>query len=250
MNNLELSGKTAIVTGASRGIGEATARALAGRGAELILVARSREVIEDLATELSQEGAPAEAIPTDLSDPDSIAALTAKLNERPRLDILVNNAGVLPRARRLERMSREEWDGTLSLNLSAAWQLSACAKRLMTEGGVIVNLSSVAAAFPSVGLGAYCVSKIGVEMLTKASALEWAPAVRVVGVMPGKVDTQMIGPILEYVEKNDLSINLLERVASPEEVAGLICFLVSDAAASITGSTIAIDGGEVVAANH
>ncbi|HEY5333648.1 MAG TPA: SDR family oxidoreductase [Solirubrobacterales bacterium] len=239
------------MTGASRGIGAATARALADRGADVILVARTEEAIVDLAEQLRAEDAKATPMVADLADADSLQQLTERLeSEIPRLDILVNNAGVLPRARRLEKMSREEWDRTLGLNLTAAWQLSSCAKRLMGEGGVIVNITSVAASFPSVGLGAYCVSKLGLEMLTKASALEWAPDVRVVGVMPGKVRTQMVEPILEYVESHDLSLNLLNRVAAPEEVARLIAFLVSDDAASMTGSTVAIDGGEVVAGNH
>jgi NAD(P)-dependent dehydrogenase (short-subunit alcohol dehydrogenase family) len=119
----------------------------------------------------------------------------------------------------------------------------------MDAGGVIVNVASVASYFPSVGLGAYCVSKTGLAMLTRACALEWADAgIRVVGVVPGKVGTEMVAPILEYSEKHRISLNPQERVSSPEEIADFIAFLASDDAAFITGSLHPIDGGELIRA--
>jgi NAD(P)-dependent dehydrogenase (short-subunit alcohol dehydrogenase family) len=244
----ELSGKIALVTGASRGIGAATARKLYSQGAKVVLAARGADALNALVAELSPEGDRAMAVTTDLSVPSDLDGLmTAVRNRWGRLDILVNNAGVLPPASRLEKVTREEWDDVLALNLTAPWYLSCRARELMTEGGAIVNVSSTAAHYPSIGLGAYNVSKAAVSMMSRACALEWArEGIRVVTVVPGKVDTELVRPILDYIEARKEKPNPLNRVGQPEELADCIAFLVGPHARYITGSTIAVDGGELI----
>ena len=146
-------------------------------------------------------------------------------------------------------MGWAEWDATLSLNLSAPWYLSCRARDLMDAGGVIVNNASTASYYPSRGLVAYNVSKSALVMLTRVLALEWArDGVRVVGIAPGKIDTDLVQPILAWSEKRGLPLNPMRRVGGAEEVADLVTFLVSDEARYITGVTVPIDGGELLTA--
>ena len=245
-----LTGRRALVTGASRGIGAAIARRLAERGADVILAARSADAIGALAADLSGLGGRALAIAADLSDRESLAALMAEVEERADgLDIMVNNAGVLPEAKPADDVSWAEWDATLGVNLAAPWYLACRAKQLMTSGGVIVNNASTASYYPSRGLVAYNVSKSALVMLTRALALEWArDGIRVVGVAPGKVDTDLVQPILRWSEKRRLPLNPMRRIGGADEVADLVAFLVSDEAGYITGVTVPIDGGELLAA--
>jgi NAD(P)-dependent dehydrogenase (short-subunit alcohol dehydrogenase family) len=246
-----LAGRRALVTGASRGIGAAIARRFAELGADVALAARSAEAIEALAKELAETGVRAVPIQADLTDRDSLAALMARVGEEfGGLDILVNNAGVLPVAERAERLGWDAWDATFGLNLSAPWYLACRAKELMGErGGVIVNNASTAAYFPSRGLVAYNVSKSALIMLTRVLALEWARAgVRVVGVAPGKIETDLVQPILRWTEKHQLPVNPQGRIGADHEVADLVAFLVSDRAAYLTGITVPIDGGELLTA--
>ncbi|KXF55776.1 hypothetical protein AXA44_36700 [Rhodococcus sp. SC4] len=250
MRDQALNGRRALVTGASRGIGAAIARTLAQRGAEVFLVARDKEKLANLADELSGFGAPVQVFAADLSDEHSVEQLISAVRDTgDRLDILVNNAGVLPKARRMEKLSRSEWNSILDLNLTSPWFLACRAKEMMapTGGGVIVNMASTAAFFPSAGLAPYNVSKAGLAMLTKVCALEWArDNVRVLGVAPGKVDTGMVAPILEWSEANNVEINPLRRIGDPTEIAKLVAYLVSDDASYMTGTVVPIDGGELL----
>ncbi|WP_326635268.1 SDR family oxidoreductase [Streptosporangium sp. NBC_01755] len=248
---MQLHGRRALVTGASRGIGEAIARRLAEDGAEVVLVARSEGPITALAKELRTSGARAAAIAADMADRSSLSALMDRVeDEFGSLDILVNNAGVLPTATRAERTDQDVWDHTLEVNLSAPWYLACRAKGLMGErGGVIVNNASTAAYYPSRGLVAYNVSKSALVMLTRVLALEWASSqVRVIGVAPGKVETDLVGPIVQWARKRDQPLNPQGRLGTPREVADLVAFLVGDHAAYLTGVTIPIDGGELLTA--
>lgn len=249
-NNITpLAGRRALITGASRGIGAAIARTLAAQGADVVLAARSARPIRSLAEELSGLGVRAHAVTADMTDRASLGDLMDRTADAlGGLDILVNNAGVLPAAAAAESLSWSDWDSTLELNLAAPWFLACRAKELMGEsGGVIVNNSSTAAFYPSRGLAAYNVSKSGLVMLTKVLALEWARAgVRVVGVAPGKIETDLVQPILRYTERKSLPLNPMRRIGRDEEVADLVAFLVSDRAGYLTGVTVPIDGGELL----
>ena len=245
-----LTGRLALVTGASRGIGAAIARRLAGQGADVVVTARGTEAIEALAKELREQGVRALAVPADMTDRAALQALMDRVAaEFGRLDILVNNAGVLPAGNRAERVGWADWDATMGLNLEAPFFLACRAKELMAEGGVIVNNASTAAYFPSRGLAVYNISKAALIMMTRSLALEWArEGVRVVGVAPGKIDTELVQPILRWTEKHELPLNPQRRIGDSEEVADLVAFLVSDRAAYITGVTVPIDGGELLTA--
>jgi NAD(P)-dependent dehydrogenase (short-subunit alcohol dehydrogenase family) len=247
-----LTGRVAVLTGASRGIGAATARRLAADGATLVLAARSVEGLRSVADEVEAAGGRTLVVPTDVTDLADLDALVAQTLARfGRLDVLVNNAGVLPEAARSERVTVEEWRRTLDLNVTGPWYLACRAKEAMVEsgnGGVVVNVTSTASLYPSVGFSAYNASKAALTMLTKSLALEWArDGIRVLGVAPGKVDTALVQPIVRFSERNELRLNPLGRIGRPDEVADLVAYLVSDRASYMTGSIITIDGGEVVA---
>lgn len=246
-----LEGRRALVTGASRGIGAAIARRFAEQGADVVLAARSEGAISELAKELGELGVRALAVPADMTDRGSLQALMERVGEEfGGLDVLVNNAGVLPAASRAENLGWDDWDATIGLNLSAPWYLACRAKELMgARGGVVVNNASTAAYFPSRGLVAYNVTKSAMIMLTRVLALEWArEGVRVVGVAPGKIDTDLVAPIVAWTEKHEMPLNPMRRIGSDHEVADLVAFLVSDRAAYITGVTVPIDGGELLTA--
>jgi NAD(P)-dependent dehydrogenase (short-subunit alcohol dehydrogenase family) len=243
--------RVAIVTGASRGIGAATASALAASGAAVVLAARSVDDLEAVADAIRAGGSDATVVPTDATDLAELDALIeATLDRYGRLDVLVNNAGILPTAVRSERMAVGDWQQAFALNVTAPWYLACRAKEAMVAcgGGVVVNVSSTAALYPSVGFSAYNASKAALSMLTRTLALEWASeGIRVVGVAPGKVDTVMVTPIVAFSERHELPLNPLGRIGRPEEVADFIAYLASDRASFVTGSIVTIDGGEVLA---
>ena len=241
----------ALITGASRGIGEATARRLAVDGFRVVLAARRPDTLSLLARDLLAIGAEALAVPTDLSDLSAIDALLDTTREwGGHLDVLVNNAGVLPPAVRGERMPIEDWQSTLLLNVTAPWYLATRARALMLAGAVVVNISSSAAYYPSIGLSAYNVSKAALNMVTRCLALEWAAdGIRVVGIAPGKVDTELVAPIMKWVERTQQSTNPMGRLGTPDEVADLVAYLAASRAGYVTGSIFAIDGGELLTAS-
>lgn len=249
MEDSLLSGQTALVTGAGRGIGASIAEQLARRDAHVILSARNVNAIGGLAATLTAQGYNATALPADLADEDSVSGLMDSIAAMGKLDIVVNNAGVLPKARRVEKITRQEWTAVMDVNLNAPWVIASRAKELMgrSGGGVIVNIASTAAFFPSVGLSHYNVSKAALVMLTKVCALEWAAeGIRVVGVAPGKVNTDMVQPILDWTSERGLQVNPIRRIAEPVEIAELVCYLVSAAARYVTGVIVPIDGGELL----
>ena len=244
------TGKVAIVTGGSRGIGLATCELLAARGAHVVATASTEGNAEALRARAEAWNAPVTVFALDLANPESTASFLASVEAQfERVDYLVNNAGVLPKAQRIEDVEAAERQATIAVNLLGPWELSCRLKSRMPRGGVIVNLASTASYYPSVGLGLYAVSKAAIVMLTRACALEWArDGIRVVAIAPGKTDTDMVEPIVEYVTKKGLPLNPLGRLGPTAEVAELICFLLSDAAVQITGALLPIDGGETVTA--
>jgi len=230
--------KSILVTGASSGIGRATALALGREGASLIAAGRRRERLEQVAGEIRDAGGRCEIVTGDVRDESVAAAWVAEAKSRHGgLDGLVNAAGVIGSTGLLET-SPEEWDRVMDSNLRSMF---------------LVNLSSVAGPRPYMGLLPYCVSKAGVDQLTRCVALELAGrGVRVNAVCPGVVVTELhtvTGAIADYPAflERSKTTHPLGRVGQPEEVASLILFLLSNEAGWITGGTYSIDGGRALA---
>jgi NAD(P)-dependent dehydrogenase (short-subunit alcohol dehydrogenase family) len=243
--------KIALVTGGTRGIGLAISLRLAAARYHVIVSSRSGDAVDQAVVACRADGGQATGMTCDVGNRDSLNQLmNAVTGQYGRLDVLVNNAGMLPRATRAERVTETEWDQALGINLSAPWFLARRAHALMNEsGGVIVNITSTAAHYPSTGLAPYNVSKAGLTMLTRVLALEWArDGIRVLAVAPGKIDTDLLTPIKALVAANKITVNPQERIGQPGDVAALVSFLISEAAAYITGVVVPIDGGELLVA--
>ena len=240
-------GKRAVVTGASRGIGEAIARQLDAAGARVALVARSADRLDAIAAELTNDPL---VITADLSMHNSIDRIsTAALDAFGGLDVLVNNAAV-ERNQPATKVTGEAIDETLFVNLRQAFMLcSAFSKPLFASGGSIVNITSTAATGAGGTQGAYAASKGGLNTLTKNLANEWASkGVRVNGVAPGLVDTEMWESTFERFGEESIRENFAKRVpmarwGTAAEIADVACFLASDQASYVTGQTIRVDGG-------
>lgn len=242
------AGSVALVTGAARGMGRATAVALAARGADVAVndidPTGARSLVEAL-------GPSALALPGDISDRSQVAKMIERVMQRfGRLDILVNNAGILFPTR-LAEISEDEWRRTLDVNLTGTFFCTQAAAEPMKEGGYgrIINVASTAGKTVSTLGGAhYTASKHGILGLTRAAALELAPhGVTVNAVCPGLIDTEMVREtaiperIAAYAESFPIS-----RLGTPDEVAALICFLASEAAGYITGAAYDITGGDLM----
>jgi NAD(P)-dependent dehydrogenase (short-subunit alcohol dehydrogenase family) len=247
----EFAGKVALVTGASSGIGRATALLLAERGAHVALVARDAQRLEQLAAQITASGGQAFGVPTDITDPEARVRLVDAIATRAgRLDVLVNAAGVIASGR-IDDTKLDAWRAMFELNVEAVFHLTQlCLPMLTQQRGAVVNVSSVCGlrAFP--GVLSYCASKAALDQLTGCSALELAAVgVRVNAVNPGVVvselhrrsgfDDERYGKFLEHSR----TTHPLGRVGQPTEVAELIAFLASERAGWITGASIPIDGG-------
>ena len=242
---LDLSGRVAIVTGASRGIGKAVAVTLAGAGAQVCAVARGDHAAT-VANEIAAAGGQAVGLSADLTDAASIDALVRGVQDRfQRLDILVNNAGIT-RDQLLLRMKREDWDAVIQTNLTGAFLVSQAAIKLMVRQryGRIVSISSVVGQTGNPGQANYAASKAGLIGFSKAMAREVASRNITVNVVaPGFIDTDMTRAVAEAVRQEWIKGIPLGRLGTPEDVAGAVCFLASDAAAYITGHVLAVNGG-------
>jgi NAD(P)-dependent dehydrogenase (short-subunit alcohol dehydrogenase family) len=243
--NMDLTGRTAIVTGAGRGIGLAIAATLAAAGATVTLCARTGAEIETAANELRAEGLEACSTVVDVTD---IAAFEALIAKSEPFDILVNNAGT-NRPKPISEVTPEDYDAVLDVNLRALYFASrAFAWRLQSVGrpGSIINVSSQMGHVGAANRTLYCASKWAVEGFTKALAVELGPVgIRVNTVAPTFVATPMTQPMFEDAAflKSVLSKIKLGRIATPADVTGAVLFLASDAAAMMTGSSMVIDGG-------
>ena len=241
-----LSGKVALVTGASRGIGRAIARLLARRGATVVVGARDQARLAEVVAEIESGGGRAHAVSLDVADRASVdAAFDVVLKTHGRLDHLVNNAGIT-RDNLLLRMKRDEWDGVMATNLTGVFYCtqSALKPMLKQRSGRIVNLASVVGITGNAGQANYAASKAGIIGFTKSVAREVASrSITVNAVAPGLIETDMTAAMTEMA-REAISMSIpLGRVGTPEDVAEAVAFLVSDAAAYITGQVLGVDGG-------
>ena len=242
---IDLSGRVALVTGASRGIGKAIAAKLAARGAYVIAAARgdnAKAVIDEIAA----EGKSGEFISLDVTEAGaSQAAVAGVLEKHGRIDILVNNAGIA-KDQLMLRMKRDDWDAVLATNLTAAFVLTQAVLKPMLKqrSGRIVSISSVVGQGGNAGQANYAASKAGIIGFSKAVALEVASrGITVNVVAPGLIDTDMTRAITESAHEEWASKIPLKRLGSPADVAAAVCFLASDEASYITGQVLAVNGG-------
>jgi 3-oxoacyl-[acyl-carrier protein] reductase len=244
-----LSGRVAIVTGSSSGIGRAVASELARRGMSVVVTSRSPERAAAAAAAIEAEGGTALGVAAELTEPEAPGALVARsLEAFGRLDALVNNAGA-GQVADSETLALADWQRIIDLDLSAPFRCAQAASRPMLAAGrgVIVNVSSLAGHLGLARRAAYGAAKHGLEGLTKTLAVEWARrGVRVVSVAPAYVATELLagtskagGFTLEEVAHR----TPIGRLAEPEEVARVVAFLVSDDASYVTGSSVLVDGG-------
>lgn len=242
-----LTGQVALVTGGARGIGAATAAALAAAGASVAInYQKSREAAEALADSLCRAGVKLATVQGDVSDPAQVTAVVEMAEEAlGPVSILVNNAGIT-RDSLLARMSDEDFDAVINTSLRGAFLMSRAVARDMMKArtGSIINVSSVIGRHGNPGQVNYAAAKAGLIGLTKSLARELGPrGVRVNAVAPGYVMTDMTSNLPDNMKEKILASTPLGRLATPEEVASVIVFLASPAAAYITGAVIPVDGG-------
>ncbi len=246
-NPFDLSGRTALVSGSSGGLGAHFAQVLAAAGAHVILAARRMEQLEEQATIISNAGGSCSTVALDVASADSIAAIEAQLD---KVDILVNNAGVVRESAALDH-SEADWDAVIDTNLKGMFLLAqAAAKAMRTSGrqGSIINIASVLGLRQAAGVLSYAVSKAGAIQLTKTLALELARfGIRVNALAPGYLDTELNGEFWQS-EGGKAMIKRIpqRRLGQLEDLNGPLLLLASDASAYMTGSVITIDGGHTV----
>ncbi|HET7657857.1 MAG TPA: 3-oxoacyl-[acyl-carrier-protein] reductase [Bacillales bacterium] len=245
-----LKGKTAIVTGASRGIGRAIAIGLAEAGANVAVnYAGSREKAEQVAAEIEKLGSKAIVIQADVSNDESVRSMIKEVTEQfGTLDILVNNAGIT-RDNLIMRMKEQDWDEVLNTNLKGVFHCTKAVTRQMMKqrAGRIINIASITGIIGNPGQANYAAAKAGILGLTKSSARELAARnITVNAIAPGFIATDMTDELSEDVKQQMLSQIPLSRFGKPEDVAAMVKFLASDESGYITGQTFCVDGGMVM----
>jgi 3-oxoacyl-[acyl-carrier protein] reductase len=242
---LMLTGRVALVTGASRGIGKAIAMSLAAGGAHVVAAARGDNAA-DTVDAIRLAGGSAELAALDVTDPPSVTAVTAGVLERhSKIDILVNNAGVT-RDQLMLRMKREDWDAVIAANLTGAYTCVQAVLKSMVKArhGRIISITSVVGEAGNAGQANYAASKAGLIGFTKALALEVASrGITVNAVAPGMIDTDMTRAISAGAHEEWAKKIPLQRLGVPEDIAAAVRFLASDEAAYITGHVLSVNGG-------
>jgi len=243
-----LDGKTALVTGASSGLGRHFATVLAAEGATVLLAARRREALDEACAEIRAAGGKAEAVILDVGDENSIAAAFAGFAVAP--DIVVNNAGISGAAPALD-IDAAAWDSVMDTNLRGAFlvaRAAASAMRAADKGGAIVNIASILGHRVAGNVAAYAASKAGLVHLTRALALEWARHdVRVNALCPGYIETPLNSDFFAGEAGQALIRRIPQRrLGKPEELDGALLLLASAAGRYITGASLAVDGGHLV----
>ncbi|WP_254763487.1 SDR family NAD(P)-dependent oxidoreductase [Natrinema marinum] len=246
----DLEGRVAVVTGGGRGIGRAIAVELANAGAAVVPSARSVDEIEAVAADIEADGGDAVAVPADVTDSDAVSdVIDRAADEFGGVDVVVNNAGFNPddALGRPEDVETESLDRVLDVNLNGAYEVTRTAAEYLLEsdGGSVINVASVGGLVGLPRQHPYVASKHGLVGLTKSMSLDWAPEVRVNAVAPGYVSTDLTTDLEanDRLRQSIIDRTPLDRFADPEEIAGPVVFLASDAASYVTGSVFAADGG-------
>ena len=244
-----LTDKVAIVTGASRGIGEAIAKQLSSCGAKIILIARNSDQLVAVKETIISNGGIAESIAGDVSNLNSISEIvTNTIDKWGRIDILVNNAGIA-RDNIIMRMKEDDWDSVMNINLKGCFNgiKSVARPMIKNKAGRIINITSVTGQIGNAGQSNYAASKAGIMGLTKSMAKELGSRnITVNAVAPGYITTDMTNELNDEVKEQMKSSIPLGRLGTPDDVANLVCFLASDEAGYITGQTFNVDGGMVM----
>ena len=247
---MHLTGKTAIVTGGSRGIGRAIALCLAAEGAKVaVIYAGNTAAAEETLQAITEKGGQAISIQCDVANEDAVNAMVKQVKEQfGSVDILVNNAGIT-RDGLLMRMKTADWQAVLDTNLTGTFFCTKAVTKIMMKqrSGAIVNLTSVVGLTGNAGQANYAAAKSGIIGFTKSVAKELASrGIRANAVAPGCIDTDMTAVLSDAVKEEMIKTIPLGRVAQPEEVAKAVLFLVSDCASYITGQVLNVDGGMVM----
>jgi len=243
---MSLSGRVALVTGASQGIGRACALKLVQSGATVAVVARNQERLNELVGEIAASGGKAAAFPVDVANEEQIqTACKAIIGQFGKIDILVNNAGIT-RDQLVMRMKRADWDAVLNTNLTSAYLCiqQVIGSMLKQRWGRIINITSIFGQIGQAGQANYAASKAGLIGLTMAIAREVASRnITCNAVAPGFIETAMTSGFSEEFKQTALKMIPLGRVGTPQDVAGAVEFLSSDAASYITGHVLNVNGG-------
>ena len=248
-NLFDLNGKVALVTGASRGIGESAAKLLAEQGAHVIVSSRKVESCQSVVAQINDAGGSAEALACHIGDMENIQATFAAIQAKHgKLDILVNNAAANPYFGHILDTDLGAFNKTVDVNIRGYFFMSIAGGKLMKEngGGCIVNTASVNGLHPGDKQGIYSITKASVISMTKSFAQECAPYnIRVNALLPGLTKTKFAGALFdnEDIYKEAMSVIPMARHAEPDEMAGTILYLVSDASSYTTGECIVVDGG-------
>ena len=245
----DLSGKVALITGASRGIGQSISIILAQNGAHVICVSRNINDVQSVVDKITNQKFVASAVSCDISSTNNVTELVKDIIEKHgRIDILINNAGITS-DNLLMRMSEDDWDNVLNVNLKAAFTAIKAASRTMIKqrSGRIINISSVVGLMGNAGQVNYAASKAGLIGMTKSVAREFASrGITANCIAPGYIETEMTNKLKDEV-KSSLNEQIpLGRIGNVEDIAYAVAFLASDEASYITGQTLAVDGGMVM----
>jgi NAD(P)-dependent dehydrogenase (short-subunit alcohol dehydrogenase family) len=248
MPDFQLTDRVAVVTGGGQGIGEGIATAYARAGAAVVVAARHADRVARVADEINAAGGRAIAVPTDVTDRGALEALAdAAISTFGGLHVWVNNAGGSSVRSPLNELSEDDWDACLRVNLTAVWHASVIAAARMADGGSIINVTSPAATRAVPGSGHYSAAKAGVNALTLTMSIELAPKVRVNGIAPGYVPTEVMMTALNMdvpaLEKLAEARVPLKRLGTPDDMAAAAIYLASDAGSWVTGQILTVAGG-------
>lgn len=248
--NIDLSGKVALVTGGSRGLGKAISLGLADAGADIIIASRKIENCENVAAEVEAKGRQALAVAAHTADMESLDALIEAAYARfGKIDLLINNAGTNPAMGTLSDLSPELFDKMMGINVKGPWYLASriAPKMGAAGGGSIINMISVSGIRPAAYQGFYSCNKAALDALTKVMAAEWADMnIRVNAIAPGSYHSDLFdisAAAMPGFEDGAREASMMKRIAATEEILGPVLYLASDLGSFTTGSTVVADGG-------